>query len=95
MAVNKSANIEIEVETFVADEIHRELTSSELNNSINAEHDGVDVVPDPSICTQKGTSEVDSSRPNEFAMTKGIAEGMMDIALLTCKFKSAPIYNVI
>lgn len=36
--------------------------------------EGVDVFPDKNIST-KDTSEVDSSRPNEFAVTKGIAEG--------------------
>lgn len=36
MAVNKSTNIEIENETFVADEV-LELSPSILNNSITAE----------------------------------------------------------
>lgn len=40
MAVNKSTNIEIENETFVADEIHH-LSPSALNNSITTAEDGM------------------------------------------------------
>lgn len=43
MAVNKSTNIEIEVETFVPDEVRRELTPNVVNNSITAE-DGTSVL---------------------------------------------------
>lgn len=42
MAVNKSTNIEVEVESCVANDVavHHELTSSVVNNSINAEGGG-------------------------------------------------------
>lgn len=43
--------------------------------------------PDKNTCAQKDTSEVDSSRPNEFAMTKGIAEGNKHETLVVPKYK--------